>query len=48
MALSMGVNSNGVSTFTIAVNSTKSERFRFAVVVVANNACGYNIEMHCA
>tara|TARA_B100000524_G_scaffold130746_1_gene64712 strand:- start:447 stop:605 length:159 start_codon:yes stop_codon:yes gene_type:complete len=37
MALSMGANSNRVSTFTIAVNSSKSERF--AVVAIAY---GYN------
>ena len=37
MALYMGVNSNRVSTSTIAVNSSKSERF--AEVAVAN---GYN------
>ena len=40
MALSMGVNSNRVSTLTIAVNSSKRESERFAVVAVANN--GYN------
>ena len=28
MALSMGVNSNRVSTFTIAVNSSKTARVR--------------------
>ena len=36
MALSMGANSNRVSTFTIAVNSSKTKSERFAVVAVAN------------